>query len=417
MKPITSTIPEPDFAAFLAIDWADELHAFCLCPCGSSQVEAGTVRHDPQSLHSWLEGLSRRFAGRPIAVAVELTRGPLVWALHEHPCLTIYPVTPITSAKLRQALYPAGAKSDPTDSRLLLLILQQHRSHLRPLRWDETQTRLLGQLAYDRRQAVERRTATVERLTAALKEYFPLALQVAGKLTTSAAARFLDKWPSLEELQSAKPHLVRKFYYGQNCRAEVESRLQQIKEARALTRDPVVIESGRRKVQLLSQLVVALNEPIAEYEERIAQLYRDHPDRALFEALPGAGAALAPRLLGALGLDRSRFAAAPNLACYSGIAPIQKSSGKTKLCFKRLAFPPFLHQTFFEYAAKTVVFSPWSKTYYDTQKAKGRAHHAIIRSLAFKWIRIIFRCWQENQPYDDARYLAALKKAGSPYAA
>jgi transposase len=417
MKTIIPTVPEPDFAAFLAIDWADELHAFCLCPSGSSQVESGTVRHDPQSLHPWLEELGRRFAGKPIAVSVELTRGPLVWALHEYSFLTIYPVTPITSAKMRQALYPAGAKSDPADSRLLLLILQQHRDHLRPLRWDETQTRLLGLLAYDRRQAVEQRTAAVEKLTAALKEYFPLALQVAGKLTTSAAARFLHKWPSLEELQSAKPHRVRKFYHGQNCRAEVEPRLQLIKAARPLTRDGAVIESGRRKVQLLSEIILGLNQHIAHYEERIAQLYRDHPDRALFDALPGAGAALAPRLLCALGLDRGRFAAAPNLACYSGIAPIQKSSGKTKLCFKRLAFPPFLHQTFFEYAAKTVVFTPWCKTYYNTQKAKGRHHHAIVRSLAFKWIRIIFRCWQDHQPYDEARYLAALKKAGSPYAA
>jgi hypothetical protein len=70
MKTITSPVPEPDFAAFLAIDWADELHAFCLCPSGSSQVESGTVRHDPQSLHPWLEELGRRFAGKLTVQAV-----------------------------------------------------------------------------------------------------------------------------------------------------------------------------------------------------------------------------------------------------------------------------------------------------------------------------------------------------------
>jgi transposase len=420
MKKITTLIPscgEPNFAAFVAIDWADELHAFSLCPAGSGRVESGTVRQDPQSLHQWLAELGQRFGGQPVAVAVELTRGPLVWALHEHPFVTIYPVTPVTSAKLRQGLYPAGAKSDPADSRLLLMILQHHRDRLRPLRWDETQTRLLGQLAADRRHAVEQRTALVEQLTAALKEYFPLALEVAGKLTQDVACRFLEKWPSLEELQAATPHRIRKFFYGQNCRADLEPRLQQIKAACALTGDPAVLEPGRRKVQLLAQMIVLLNEHIRQYEDRIAPLYREHPDRGIFESLPGAGAALGPRLLTAFGMDRGRFAAALNLANYSGIAPVQKSSGKSRLCFKRLAFPPFLHQTLFEFAGKSVGFSVWARNYYQAQRKKGRAHNTILRALAFKWTRVLWRCWQDSRPYDEQVYLAALQRAGSPYAA
>jgi transposase len=414
ITPVSSA--SPNFAAFLAIDWADQTHAFSLCPDGSAQVESGTVQHTPQALQQWLADLGRRFGGQPIAVAVELTRGPLIWALLEHPFLTIYPVTPITSAKLRQAFYPSGSKSDPADSHLLLDILLHHRPHLRLLRLDETQTRLLAQLCDDRRQAVQHRTACVQHLTAALKEYFPLALVVAGKLTNDMACHFLDKWTSLEELQAAKPHALRKFLYGHNSRADLEPRLQQIKEAHPLTRDPAVIEAGRRQVRLLAQMILLLNEHIGQYEDRITQLFGDHPDRALFESLPGAGAALAPRLLTAFGVDRARFAAAENLAKYSGIAPIQRSSGKTQLCFKRWAFPRFLHQTFFEYAGKSVVASVWAKAYYQAQRAKGRAHNAILRSLAFKWIRILWSCWRANQPYNEERYLAVLKKAGSPYA-
>ncbi len=37
-----------------------------------------------------------------------------------------------------------------------------------------------------------------------------------------------------------------------------------------------------------------------------------------------------------------------------------------------------------------------------------------IRALAFKWIRILWRCWQDRKPYDEARYLMALKNQGSP---
>jgi len=38
----------------------------------------------------------------------------------------------------------------------------------------------------------------------------------------------------------------------------------------------------------------------------------------------------------------------------------------------------------------------------------------VIRALAFKWIRIVFRCWKSNTPYDESTYLKALKKRGSP---
>jgi hypothetical protein len=34
--------------------------------------------------------------------------------------------------------------------------------------------------------------------------------------------------------------------------------------------------------------------------------------------------------------------------------------------------------------------------------------------LAFKWIRIVFRCWQDRVAYDENKYLAALAKRGSP---
>jgi len=36
-----------------------------------------------------------------------------------------------------------------------------------------------------------------------------------------------------------------------------------------------------------------------------------------------------------------------------------------------------------------------------------------VRALAFKWIRIVFRCWQDRVAYDETRYLAALVKRGS----
>ena len=36
------------------------------------------------------------------------------------------------------------------------------------------------------------------------------------------------------------------------------------------------------------------------------------------------------------------------------------------------------------------------------------------RALAYKWQRIIFRCWQDRVPYDESRYIARLRETNSP---
>ncbi len=49
---------------------------------------------------------------------------------------------------------------------------------------------------------------------------------------------------------------------------------------------------------------------------------------------------------------------------------------------------------FTEYADQSIRFSVWARRHYDQQRGRGNTHHAALRSLAFKWMRILFRCWQ-----------------------
>jgi hypothetical protein len=80
----------------------------------------------------------------------------------------------------------------------------------------------------------------------------------------------------------------------------------------------------------------------------------------------------------------------------------------------RYSCPTFLRQTFVESAGYSIRYSFWANVYYEQQKSKGKPHNSIIRSLAFKWIGIVFRCWKTNTPYDESKYLAALKRRGGP---
>jgi transposase len=139
-----------------------------------------------------------------------------------------------------------------------------------------------------------------------------------------------------------------------------------------------------------------------------------HPDAAIFTSFPGAGEALAPRLLAAFGSDRQRLSTPAAMQNFSGVAPVTKRSGRSKIVHRRYACPKFLRQTFHEFAAYSVLKSPWAKAYYRLRRAQGQRHHAAVRSLAYKWIRILFRCWKDRIPYDEARYLTALQKRSAP---
>ncbi len=67
--------------------------------------------------------------------------------------------------------------------------------------------------------------------------------------------------------------------------------------------------------------------------------------------------------------------------------------------------------TFHEFAGHSIVKCQWARAYYDLQIHRGNSHHAAVRALAFKWIRILFRCWKNRTPYDEQVYLQSLQKA------
>ena len=116
----------------------------------------------------------------------------------------------------------------------------------------------------------------------------------------------------------------------------------------------------------------------------------------------------------AFGEQRERYGSAAELQTYAGIAPVLERSGKKSWVHWRCQCPKFMRQTFVEWAAETIQFSFWARAYYQQQRDKGASYQAAVRALAFKWIRIVFRCWQTGTPYNESVYLAALQRRGSP---
>lgn len=407
-------IATESFAALVAFDWADQKHAGAL-QTADGKTECFELEQSPAAIDLWASKLRQRFTGQPVAVSLEQSKGALIFALMKYEFLVLYPVNPKQLKRFRDTFYPSGSKDDPCDAELLLELLSKHRDRLHAWRPDDETTRLIGQLAQDRRKLVDQQTRLSNALKSRLKLYFPLALQVLGALDCELACRFLMRWSSLESLQQEDPKQVARFYRMMHCHHSklIEQRLDKIANATPLVTDEAIVTSGEMMIRALADQLLALIGRLKEYENKIAQLMKRHPDSEIFASFPGAGAALAPRMLAAFGSDRERFAA-DEFQCLSGIAPVTLKSGKSCHVHRRWACNKFLRQTFHEYALHSLPHSAWAKAYYDMMCHRGAGHNAAIRALAFKWIRIIQSCWRTRTRYDEAKYFQKLRERNSP---
>jgi len=407
---------DTEFAALIGIDWADAKHDICLQPADSEEWECSVLPHRPEAIEEWARLLEQRFAGRPVAVCLEIDRGPLVYALQKYHFLVLFPVNPATLAKYRQAFTPSRAKDDPTDAELALELLRCHRDKLRCLTPQSAAMRTLQQLVEQRRDLVGDKVRISNRVTYALKQYFPQTLDWFQDIDTIMFCDFLQRWPTLKQAQRARKTTLSEFFVAHNVRYPklIEQRLVAIRAATPLTQDSAVITPHRLLVEaLVAQLRVTL-QAIERFDTEIEAITHKLVDYPLFRTLPGAGPVFAPRLLAAFGEQRERYTCAAELQKFAGIAPVTERSGKKCWVHWRLQCPRFLRQTFVEWAAASIPRSFWAAAYYHRQRNQGCSHQAALRALAFKWIRILYRCWQTRTPYDETTYLNALKRRGSP---
>jgi len=418
MLPCASSLSpaEPDWAAFAAIDWASRKHAWSLAPVNGGPPESGILDNTPEAVELWAMALHHRFAARPIAISIEQKRGAVIYLLAKYAHFVLYPVPPSMAASYRQAFFPSGAKNDPGDAGLLLEILLHHRQRLRPRHLESPTTRLLQFLVEQRRQFVQQRVQQVQRLTDCLQQYFPQLRLWFDSLDSPLVAALLDRWPELPQLQRAHPGTLHRFFVEHNCRREelIQERIQAIYAAVAAIDDAVVIEACTRKTSTLLHLIRSLQQEIAELEKRIRTLTEEHPDAPIFASFPGAGPATVPRLIAAFGTCRDAYVNASDLQRVSGIAPVAISSGNAKSTRMRRACPKFLRQTFHEFAAQSIPYSAWAKAYYQHHVQQNKSkHHAAVRSLANKWIRILYRCWKDHRLYDESIFLESQRRRGS----
>ena len=408
-----------DFSVVIGIDWADQKHDICLWSDASEDLEYSVISNKVDILVTWIQSIHQRFPDQKIAIALEQKRGPLIYFLMKYDFIILYPINPATVAKYRRAFQPSRAKDDPVDAQILVELLLKHQDKFQPWTPERSDIRALQRLVELRRTLVQDKVRLTNRLTAYLKNYYPQVLEWFKEKDTIVFCDFLKQWPSLSLAQSESEENFLEFFRSHNSHYKKtnQRRIEAIQSAQALTDDIAIVEPMQQMVLAVIGQLHPLLESIKAFEQRIDELFSRQADVDIFRSFPGAGPNLAPRLLVALGEERSRYPQTQDLLQYSGIAPVTERSGKKNWVHWRWSCPKFMRQTFVEWAGQSCKFSFWAKAFYDYQRRQGKTHQMAIRALAFKWIRILFRCWQNRVPYDEAKYLMALKKKGSPLVA
>lgn len=403
---------------YIGIDRSDQFIDTHILDGQGRFVSQSCILSAPEALMPWVQSIQLQLPkGAIAALCIEQPCANLNGFLRQFPFLQLYLINPIILKNYRETFNLSKAKDDKKDALHLAKLIYEKHDLITPWTAPDDSSAKLDILSKKRRQLVEARSGVSNRLTQLLKDYYPQALSLTGRsFHTRVACDFLQKWPTLQSAKRARPHTVRKFYISHSSsRPKLnETRLEIIAQAVPLTNDPATLETYAELTQAYAQQLTTLNTGIKRFEDLISETLSEHPDTHIFRSLPSAGDIFCARLISFFGADRTRYPSALDVQNASGIAPVTKQSGTIHHVQRRYACSKFWRQTFVEWAGLSVIRSRWAKAFYQQQKAKGNRHHVILRSLAYKWIRIIHRCWQDQKPYCEEKYLGALKTAGSP---
>lgn len=397
------------YTHFAALDWADDHHDVVVVDAHGQIVLALTFPHTAAGWQQ-LEHALAPWPGLP--VAVETNCGPAVDQLLQRACI-VYPVMPKAAARYRERQRPSGSKDDRHDAWSLADALRLDGQHWRPLSPLDALTAELRLVSRDEVALIEERTALVNRLQAALKEYYPAAVEAFADWTQPHAWAFVVAFPTPAALQAAGPRAWKKFLHVHRLwRTETApARLALFAHATALAGSPAVTAAKSLLAVSLARLLQTLQAQLQAYRQRIAALFAAHPDHELFGSLPGAGPKLAPRLLAELA--GSNWEDVPAVQCRAGTAPVTYQSGQIKRVQVRRACIHWLRAALHLWTDESRHKSAWAATYYQAHRDKGQSHACALRCLGQRWLEIIGGMCRSRTPYDAEKHLRELQAHGS----
>jgi transposase len=408
---MTDAIPE----LIISLDRSDKTAAVALLHVQTGTVQQYAISLQPEDLDAWWTKLQAEHPNTRLLVAFEQPAPNLVAFFAARGPATIYALNPSATWAYRQSLVVSHARTDRSDAYHQALYILNHRDALTPWAPVPEQVEQLDRLCQGRRKLVDTRTGLTNRLQAVLKRYYPQALSLMHEdIWRSINLAFLRRWPSPQALGKVRLSTLKTFFHQHGSRSEArwETRQRVVQNLVPLTpQEPL---SDLLEVSAIVEQLEALNTSLLRYDQTIAEYFATCPDTAMIQALPGAGPNFAPRLYVAFARYADHCDLAEDFASAVGVAPVTDQSGKMRKVYRRLRCDKHTRQTFVEWAKETIKHSAWARAYFVQRKAAGHGFQATLRALAYKWIRILWRCWKDHTLYDETQYLEKLRTKSSP---
>lgn len=392
--------------AFGGVDWATEDHAVCVVDDTGGVVDEFTVANSGPGL----ELLCRRLLSRGVRrVAIERPDGPVVDALMEAGLEVVVVMSRAVKA-FRERYSASGSKSDRGDAYVLADCLRTDGHRWPSLQPDTPETVTLRSHVRARRDLVETRIAVANQLRAHLLINFPGAVGLFSDLDGHISRLFLRRFSTENHAAWLTERRLENWLRsaGYNMKRRPADLYKHLNDAPTGTTGP---EADTRATVTLAYLNVIdeLVTQIRQLERRTAALLDKHPDAPIFRSLPRCGTIRAATMLAEIGDCRARFPDADSLACLAGVAPSTRASGKHRTVTFRWASNTRLRNILCSFAGDSRKSNEWAAHRYQQLREDGKRHPHAERILARTWTQIIWRCWQDHQPYDPDKH-GALQK-------
>jgi transposase len=398
----------PETQVFTGIDWAAATHAVCVMNAGGRVVAEFSIEHSADGIATLTRRLARFGDPGDLPIGIERPDGRLVDLLLEagHP---VVPVKPNAIKTWREGEVLSGAKSDAGDAAVIAEYLRLRYHRLQPAVPYSGQTRALRTVVRTRDDLVDMRVAATNQLAAVLDAHWPGAKAIFADVESPISLKFLTRYPTPASARHLGGKRMAAFLaeHGYSGRRSAAALLERLRAAPPGTTGEALTEALHDAVLALVAVLAALNTAVKDLDRSVTAHLGEHPDGKIFTSLPRSGQINAAQMLAEWGDARPAYAHPDAVAALAGCTPVTKKSGKHHAVHFRWACNKRFRKAITTFADNSRHASPWAAKIYNDARAAGKDHPHAVRILARAWIRVIWRCWINEMPYNPTQHGAA----------
>jgi transposase len=392
-------------SAISGIDWADQWHDVRIADGETGELLADRrFAHDERGIGALVGLLLEHRVER---VAIERPDGLLVGRLLAA-AICVVAIHPNQVKAARERFRATGGKSDRFDAFVLCELARTDHHRFPTLARSSDETLALRALVRTREDLVGLRIHLANQLRAQLEAFWPGAARIFAAVDSPIALAFLERYPAPDDARGLGPKRLTGFLarHGYCGRRSVDELLDRLRGAPVAVVGELEAEARRSAVIGLIAALRPIVEQIGRLSSQIAGAVREHPDGAIFLSFfrDPKSTITAAGLLAEIGDDRDRYPSDDALAADGGQAPVAIESGKHRAAAFRSACDKRLRNHLGVLADSTRHWHPWARDVYEHARQRGADHPHAIRILGRAWTRVLWRCWQDEMPYDPARH-------------